>query len=71
MNEYTTETAQELAQLLREAEAAYKQYEAHPNGPVLDRAEWYAKRLLASGKLANLFLLPSVESIREETTEAG
>jgi len=71
MNEYTSETAQELAQLLRETEAAHKQYQAHPSGPVHDWPEWYAEHLLASGKLAKLFLLPSVESIREETTEAG
>jgi hypothetical protein len=71
MNVYTSETAQRLAQLLRDAEAAYKQYEAHPSGPVRDRPEWYAEYLLASGKLANLFLLPSVASIHEETTEAG
>lgn len=71
MNEYTTETARELAQLLREAETAYKQHGAHPNGPVHHWPEWYAEHLLASGRLAKLFLLPSVKSIREETTEAG
>jgi hypothetical protein len=71
MNAYTSETTQRLARLLREVEAAYKQYEAHPNGPVHDWPEWYAEYLLASGKLANLFLLPNIESIHEETTEAG
>jgi hypothetical protein len=71
MSQYTSETTQRLAQLLQEAEVAYRQYQAHPQGPVQDRGEWCAEYLLASGKLANLFLLPSVKSIREETTEAG
>ena len=71
MDAQTSKTAQRLAQLLREAEAAYKEYEAHPSGRVRGRPEWYAEYLLASGKLANLFLLPSAESLHEETTEAG
>ena len=71
MDGYTKETAQRLERLLRDAEAAYKQYEAHPNGPIREWPEWFAAYLLASGKLANLFLAPSVESLREESTEAG
>ncbi|HVB58953.1 MAG TPA: hypothetical protein VNE63_21310 [Candidatus Acidoferrales bacterium] len=71
MNGYTRETAQRLAQLLRDADAANKQNEAHPNGPIREWPEWYADYLLASGKLTNLFLTPNVEVLRDESTEAG
>jgi hypothetical protein len=71
MEAYASEgTAKRLAQLLRDAEAAYntyKKHEAHPR----QWPEWCAAHLLASGKLANLFLAPSEESLREESTEAG
>ena len=74
MAEYTKTTETRLAQLLREAEAAYneyKQHQAHPGGPIPEWSEWCASHLLAAGKLANLFLTPSEESLREESTEVG
>jgi hypothetical protein len=74
MAEYTNATARRLAQLLREADAAYnahKQKSGRPDGAAQERPEWLAGYLLESGKLADLFLSPTHESLKEEATEAG
>jgi hypothetical protein len=73
MSDYTKATEKGLAQLLREAQATYDAYKqkARRGGPVREWPEWCAAHLLESGKLANLFLTPSEESLHEESTEAG
>jgi hypothetical protein len=74
MESYTEDTLKRLTQMLRETETAYNSYKklnAYSGSKLQDSAEWSAAHLLESGKLANLFLNPSGESLREETTEAG
>ena len=74
MDSYTEDTLKRLTELLRETEAAYNSYReqnAYSGSQLQESAEWSAIHLLESEKLANLFLNPSGESLREETSEAG
>ena len=74
MESYTEDTLKRLTELLRETEAAYNSYReqnAYSGSRLQEAAEWSATHLLESEKLANLFLNPSGESLREETSEAG
>jgi len=74
MDSYTEDTLKRLTGLLRETATAYNSYKeqnAYSGAKLKDEAEWSAAYLLESGKLANLFLSPTGESLKEETTEAG